>query len=98
MIRGPNETLSQFQHGNVNVKEGDLSIAMVFRCVNTTLPYDHITSKRVLDTDYIKSQREHFAKLDKKYVQYSEYLTSFEEMFSNQVKTKIRQWRWSKWT
>lgn len=98
MIRAPNEPLSQFLHGNVHVKPGNLFIAMVFRHVNTTLPYHFITCKRVLDYDYLKSKGEYFAKLDKEYAKYQDYLTCCEVSFSDQVKAKIRKWRWSKMT
>jgi hypothetical protein len=52
IIRNPTETLSHFQHGNVTVKLGNLSIALVFRNVTHTLDYNNMTSKRILGKEF----------------------------------------------
>ena len=52
ITRNPTETLSHFQHGNVTVKLGNLSIALVFRNVTHTLDYNNMTSKRILGKEF----------------------------------------------
>ena len=88
------EGLSQFQHGNVNVKEGDLSIALVFCHCTKTLIYDHIASKRVIDNIVIENNKENFAILDSTYSQFNEYLSSFQVRFSQHVTSKLQTWKW----
>lgn len=52
MQRCLGENLSQFQHGNVNVKKGLLSIGLVFRNVTKYLKYDIDSSKLILPPKY----------------------------------------------
>ena len=52
IIRNFGEPLSQFQHGNVKVKKGDLSVGFIYRNVTQTLTYDDETSKNVLPKQF----------------------------------------------
>lgn len=55
IIRNPTETLSHFQYGNVTVKQGNLSIDLIFRNVTHTLEYDNMTSKRILGKQFTEN-------------------------------------------
>ena len=64
MIRDTGEYLSQFQHGNVSVKKGLLSIGLVFCHVTKSLIYDNVTGKRVLPKHYLGGKRESLQTFD----------------------------------
>ena len=94
IIRHPHESLSQFQHGNVVVEEGNLSIAMVFRHVSNTLIYDNITCKRVLSSTFIHDNREHLHSFDKTLQEYRNNQQPIGHMFSKHAKGKLFTWNW----
>ena len=95
MIRHPSETLSQFQHGNVNVKKGHLSMALVFHNVTKTLIYDDITCKRVLPKTFTHDTRTTLDIFDDTISTYRVNQTNISSGFTSQVKQKLSNWNWT---
>lgn len=60
MVRNHGEPISQFQHGNVSVAKGTLSIGLIYRNVTQTLAYDHETCTRILTKDYLNKNTRFF--------------------------------------
>ena len=57
LLRYFDKELSQFQHGNVQVKKGQLSLGMVLRNVTKSLPYNNVTDVRLLPDNFMNDQR-----------------------------------------
>ena len=94
-LRHPAETLSHFQHGNVIVKQGNLSIALIFRNVTKTLQYDNMSSKRVLGNTFNQdncTQLEVFQATVNEYRQNQHHIGS---MFADHAKNKFGNWDWT---
>ena len=88
------DTIFQYQHGNVKVGKNDLSISLVFRNCTRTLHYDHITHKRVLDHEYIQKNQKHFHTLDLTYLRYREHLSFIGTNFTDSARDKLKEWRY----
>ena len=95
MIRCVGETKSQYQHGNVKVKDGDLSIGLIFRCVTHTLNYDNITSRRVLPKHYFRGNTNLLQSLDATLGDHQK-IENMKSKFTDHVTTKCISWSWIK--
>ena len=67
IIRNIGEPLSQFQHGNVQVKKGELSIRFIFRHATQTLIYDNIKYTIILPKCYHAEHKCTLSKFDATY-------------------------------
>ena len=72
MTRHNAETLAQYQHGNISVKEGHLSIGLIFCNVTQSLIYDSITSKRILDRNFHTKKRKYLELFDETFADFKE--------------------------
>ena len=93
-VRNIGETLSQFQHGNVRVKEGQLSIGLIFRHVTQAIAYDNKSCLQVLPKIFLESQEEYFTKLDATYLLYTRLRDSIEKSFISNAEVKLSTWNW----
>ncbi len=55
---------TQIQHGNIKVKEGDLSIEFVFRCVTQSHMYQNINDFKTVDNEMLQKYKDSFKKYD----------------------------------
>ena len=94
-VRNLDEPLSQFQHGNVLVNQGDLSLALVFRHVTKSLLYDNVTSTRVLSTKFCDGQREYIDKFKATTDNFKMNQTIILDKFQHQVREKLQAWNWT---
>lgn len=93
--RPPCPYLSQFQHGNVSVETGKLSMALVFRNVTSTLKYDNLSMKRVLDASYIHDNRDQLQSYDETYDNYRANKINLANEFRINAQKKLSHFNWT---
>ena len=94
MIRHSGEYLSQFQHGKVLVKEGLLSIGLIFRHVTNSLRYDNVTGTRVLPKNFFNGKTEYLEKFDATLENFTTQKTNIPHQFKHQATQKCKEWDW----
>lgn len=94
VVRYSGEYLSQFQHGNVFVKEGLLSIGLIFRHVTKSLIYDNVTCMRVLPDNFFNDKREYINKFDATMEKFKNEKRDIQEKFRLQATDKLTTWKW----
>ena len=94
LIRYPLENMSQYQHGNVTVKSGNLSIALVFRNVTKTLVYDNVTLRREISETMTHHNERQLVTFDETYIECRETVTDFGKKLTDLVKLKLSNWNW----
>lgn len=94
--RPPSQSLSQFQHGNVDVKDGNMSIALVYRNVTRTLVYDNVTLTRVLNSKDPCAKAYVIDGYDASYQKYASSESYIGMSFKKNAEQKFRQWNWIK--
>ena len=87
--------MSQYQHGNVAVKSGDLSMALVFRNVTKTLLYDNVTLRRDISEQLTHNNERKLQTYDATYSECRDTVTDTTIQFSKQVQQKLSNWHWT---
>ena len=94
IIRKVSENLSQFQHGNVKVKMGKLSIGLVYRNVTHSRNYDNVTSKIVLSSNYWAAKSRYITLFDETYSKDRTTMRNIETKFNSLSLGKLHTWDW----
>lgn len=95
ILRYPTESLSQFQHGNISLKTGCLSIALVFRNVTNTLIYDNVTSRRAIDVEWVHTNSSIAERYNNTYRECTGNIIDIEETNHDHTQQKIAEWNWT---
>ena len=95
IIRHPAETLSHFQHGNVNVKQGCLSIVLIFRNVTQNLEYDNQSSKRVLGKIFPQNNCNNLVVFQATVNEYRQNQHHIGSIFSDHAQKKCSNFGWT---
>ena len=90
--RGKDEFKSQFLHGNVNVEEGEVSLAFVFRSVIKTLEYDSVTGNRVVNEDTLDKHSGLIANFNETVLNFSKDKTSVMSKYVQNMCKKFIDW------
>ncbi len=85
---------TQIQHGNIKVKEGDLSIAFVFRSITATAIYDNVCDMKVVENDLLSKHKNTLMKYDKTRTDFYRNDRDVLGKFVTVAKHKMIAWGW----
>ena len=89
--RGNEKFLSQYQHGNINVKSG-LSVGFLFRCVKTTVEV-HVSNDRLVAPRTVTNSKS-IAECKNTMLQFKTIWPELEMIFKEEVRVKLHELKW----
>lgn len=94
MVRAGDRQITQIQHGNVKVEEGNLSIAFVFRSVTQKEVYDNINDFKCVDHSLLELHKNTIKQFDETKKKFDKEKEDIVSNFNNISRKKMTTWGW----